>query len=170
MPSWSGIRKKLEEDYLCHALRGRIQYFVTRYRESHDRKEGRVAILLDGKELLKSDSFDFGDKYYRNWHKLWQNASSENSDISDVFFHACEGAVNDGCIDPKRFYDAFYIYDNQSIEESLSSTNALVRVFALLDRRVGKRRLLAIADKMEDERPWVQVFYFLRLEAEKIEL
>ena len=170
MPSWSGIRKKLEENYLCHALRGRIQYFVTRYRESHDSDEGRVAILLDGKEILQSNSFDFGDNYYRKWHELQKNASSENLDISNIFFHACEGAVTEGCIDPTRFYDAFYIYDNQSIEESLASSNALVRIFALLDRRVGKRRLLTLADKMEYERPWVQVFYFLRLEAEKIKL
>lgn len=169
MPSWSGIRKKLEEDYLCNALRGRIQYFVTRYRESHDSNKGRVAILLDGKEILHSNSFDFGNIYYRKWHELRKNISLENLDISDIFFRACEGSVNEGCIDPNRFYDAFYIYDNQSIEESLSSSNALVRVFALLDRRVGKRRLLAIADEMESELPWVQVFYFLRLEAEKIE-
>lgn len=27
LSSWSGIRRKLEQDYLCPALRGRIQYF-----------------------------------------------------------------------------------------------------------------------------------------------
>ncbi len=43
MPTWSGTRKKLETDYLCPALRGRVRYFATTYRESHDR-EGRAAI------------------------------------------------------------------------------------------------------------------------------
>ena len=37
---------------------------------------------------------------------------------------------------------AFGILDNQSIEKSLVSENPLVRIFALLDRRLGKRRLL----------------------------
>ena len=29
MSTWSGIRNKLENDYLCPALRGHIQYFAT---------------------------------------------------------------------------------------------------------------------------------------------
>ena len=31
MSTWSGIRNKLENDYLCPALRGHIQYFATSY-------------------------------------------------------------------------------------------------------------------------------------------
>ena len=31
MSTWSGIRNKLESDYLCPALRGHIQYFATSY-------------------------------------------------------------------------------------------------------------------------------------------
>lgn len=27
MPTWNGTRKKLETDYLCPALRGRVRYF-----------------------------------------------------------------------------------------------------------------------------------------------
>ena len=51
MATWSGIRNKLEKDYLAESLRGRIKYFATTYRKSHD-KEGRAAILLDGKEII----------------------------------------------------------------------------------------------------------------------
>ena len=41
--TWSGIRNKLENDYLCPALRGHIQYFATSYSKSADH-EGRAAI------------------------------------------------------------------------------------------------------------------------------
>lgn len=51
--SWSSMRKKLEQENICEALNGRIQYFATRYRESHD-LEGRVAIRLDGQEVFRS--------------------------------------------------------------------------------------------------------------------
>lgn len=61
---------------------------------------------------------------------------------------------------PEEVY-AFQIFDNQSIEESLNSGNPLVRILALLDGRVGKRRLLALGSKMEQELPWVRVFYIL---------
>lgn len=42
------------------------------------------------------------------------------------------------------FYDYFSKFDNQSIEKSLSSENAIVRMLAILDRRVGKRRIISI--------------------------
>ena len=56
--TWSGIRNKLENDYLCPALRGHIQYFATSYSKSADH-EGRAAIRMDGVCLLyTSDAAD----------------------------------------------------------------------------------------------------------------
>lgn len=51
--TWSGIRNKLENDYLCPALRGHIQYFATSYSKSADH-EGRAAIRMDGVEVLRA--------------------------------------------------------------------------------------------------------------------
>ena len=53
MSTWSGIRNKLESDYLCPALRGHIQYFATSYSKSADH-EGRAAIRVDGVEVLRT--------------------------------------------------------------------------------------------------------------------
>lgn len=163
MATWTGIRKKLEEDYLCPALRGRIRYLVTRYRESHD-QEGRVAILLDGEEVLKSSYITYISNFYHRWNGLRQNTSAK--DAAADFKHVRDSVINDGCFDRRHFYDAFQIFDNQSIEESLDSSNPLVRILALLDRRVGKRRLTVLESNMEQELPWVRVFYHVRLEAE----
>ena len=52
MSTWSGIRNKLESDYLCPALRSHIQYFATSYSKSADH-EGRAAIRVDGVEVLR---------------------------------------------------------------------------------------------------------------------
>ena len=49
MSTWSGIRNKLESDYLCPALRGHIQYFATSYSKSADH-EGRAAIRMGAKK------------------------------------------------------------------------------------------------------------------------
>ena len=59
--TWSGMRKKLEQEYLADCLKGRIQYYVTAYRKSAD-EEGRAAIRLDGKEILKGS-------YFNMWHR-----------------------------------------------------------------------------------------------------
>ena len=42
----------------------------------------------------------------------------------------------------------------------------LVRILALLDRRLGKRRLLTLEESMEQELDWVRVFYVIRMQAE----
>lgn len=61
----------------------------------------------------------------------------------------------------------FAIFDNQSIEKSLICENPLVRIFALLDRRLGKCRLLALEETIEQELPWVlRAFYVIRMQAE----
>ena len=75
-------------------------------------------------------------------------------------------ALEQGTFDHKVFYEAFGIFDNQSIENSLVSENPLVRIFALLDRRLGKRRLLALEESMEQELDWVRAFYVTRMQAE----
>ena len=57
-------------------------------------------------------------------------------------------------------------YHIESIEQSLVSENPLVRIFSLLDRRLGKRRLLALEESMEQELDWVRAFYVTRMQAE----
>ena len=162
MATWSGIKNKLENDYLCPALRGHIQYFVTRYHEAHD-QEGRAAIRLDGEEVLRSDHYDYQENYWNRFNQLRADLTEK-----DDYQLAYEGTLNDGCFDQRVFYNAFHLFDNQSIEESINSDNPLVRVFALLDRRLGKRRLLAMKEKMEQELPWVRAFYVIHMQAEEL--
>lgn len=50
-----------------------------------------------------------------------------------------------------------------SIEESLESNDILLNILALVYRRVGKKRLLNMAEKMKLKHPIVQYFYELRL-------
>ena len=158
MPTWSGIRKKLETDYLCPALRGRVRYFATTYRESHD-QEGRAAILVDGGEILKSNYFEYDGSFWSMYYRLGKDASV----IKQI-------VLNRGLFDQRIFYTAFQEFDNQSIESSLASKTPLVRIFALLDRRRGKRRLAALEDVMEKELDWVRPFYRLRMKAEGLRL
>ena len=61
MSTWSGIRKRMESEYLAESLRGHISYFATSYSKSPDH-EGRAAIRYDGKEVIKGG-------YYQNWTK-----------------------------------------------------------------------------------------------------
>ena len=162
MYSWSSIRRKLENEYLALSLRGRIQYFVTRYKFSHD-QEGRAAILLDGEEVLRGN-------YYNKFFKfdLFPRDEKYLSRIRNEYSYIDEVALELGCFDQRSFYLSFKEFDNQSIEDSLKSDNLLVRIFAILDRRIGKRRLVKMRNEIENEPEIFQFFYNVRVEAEQI--
>ncbi len=117
---------------------GHIQYFATSYWESHD-QTGRAAIRLDGVEVLRSNYYAYEQNYWNRYQALRREGVGED-DPKAPFRLAHEGTLNDGCFDNGFFYEAFHEFDNQSIEKSLVSENPLVRVFALLDRRLGKLR------------------------------
>ncbi len=166
MPTWSRTRKKLEEDYLCPALRGRVRYFAATYRESHDR-EGRAAILVDGAEVLKSSYYEYAPAFWKLQSDL---RNLEGEEWREAALKAGQIVLDDGLFDQRDFYAAFQEFDNQSIEASLASEHPIVRIFALLDRRLGKRRLAALEKAMEQELDWVRPFYRLRMEAEWLKL
>lgn len=63
--SWSAMRKVLEEEYICDALRGRVRYFVTRYRLIDD--IGAVAIYVDGERLKWFRRAEFPNNYFTRY-------------------------------------------------------------------------------------------------------
>ncbi len=163
MPAWSKIRKKLEQDYLADSLKGRITYFSTSYSYAPDHI-GRAAIRLDGREILKSDYIHLHNLQWKSYKEISDN--NEHSDISDVWAKSWIEAIKKGGFDNQWFYYSFNEYDNQSIEISLQSENTLVRIFAVLDRRVGKRRLKELSELWADEQEFLLLFLKIRMQAE----
>lgn len=164
MATWSGIRKKLESEYLSKSLQGHIQYYATTYSRSHDH-EGRAAIRYDGKEIIKGC-------YWYNWTKAGQFPKDEKYErrMREENAFTDDTALKLGVFDQRSFYAAFQEFDQQSIEKSLKSENLIVRIFAVLDRRVGKRRLLMMKDTIEQEPNTFKEFYAIRARAEGIKL
>ena len=156
------MRNKLEQDYLAASLRGHIQYFATTYRGERDH-EGRAAIRYDGKEIIQGC-------YWNNWMKAHLFPKDEKYERRMLVENAYmdDTALKLGVFDQRCFYAAFREFDNQSIEKSLESEDLLVRIFAVLDRRVGKRRLKAMKDTIINEPEVLREFYAIRAGAEDI--
>ncbi len=161
MATWSGIRKKLETEYLAQNLQGHIQYYATSYSRSPDH-EGRAAIRYDGKEIIKGC-------YWNNWakadmfpqdEKYEKRMKVENAYMDDT-------AIKLGIFDQRCFYNAFAEFDNQDIEASLKSENLIVKIFAVLDRRVGKRRLRIMKETIMEEPDTFQEFYAIRAKSRR---
>lgn len=170
MHTWSKIRFKLEKEYLAPSLRGRIQYYAVSYSKSPDHN-GRAAVRFDGREILASGYWDAYSAFYEAFR---ENTKGSDPLDNERYREACRksnlSAIEKGAFDENDFYRAFDEFDNQSIEKSLESENALVRMFAMLDRRIGKRRLEKLAEKIEHEPAWLVRFFRIRLEAEGVAL
>lgn len=157
--SWSALNKQLT-GLLCGPLKNRLSYFLTRYHKVHD-SYGRAAIRLDGRELV---CFSWIEMYHQenDLHTVWEETGVWDHDDPKLKKKWDENATY--C--DMDFLSAATAFLNTPIEEALYSDNYIFRIFAILDRRVGKRTLRKIADA-EDYRSypaWVKQFYELRLE------
>ncbi len=159
--SWSGMRKYLEKEMLADSLKGRIRYGCTKYICMEGSRIFEVCI--DDKqvkrfswETLQTYLKENGDnEYERSWCQLWYYVRDNSVESRDVYVD----------ID---FCDALTEYRNQDIKISLQSNNPIVRMFAILDRRVGKRTLEKLKESVAEQPEWLKRFYLLRLEAENI--
>ena len=156
MATGSGIRKKLETEYLAQSLQGHIQYYATSYSRSPDH-EGRAAIRYDGNEIIKGC-------YWNNWmkadlfpgdEKYKKRMEVENAHMDDTALRL-------------SVFNAFAEFDDQDIEMSLNSANLIVRIFAVLDRRVGKRRLTLMKKTIQEKSDTFQEFFAIRAKAEEL--
>ena len=65
-------------------------------------------------------------------------------------------------------YYIHYYLNVLSADESLTNDNYFIRLLAILDKRVGKRRLRPLLDNIENEPEWFRKWIRLRCEAEGI--
>ena len=79
---------------------------------------------------------------------------------------AYDELASEGRLNQYTFYNSLDEYCNNSIDSSLSSDNILIRCLAMLDARLGKRRLKTL-DLSEESKKVIE-FYKIRCECEKL--
>ena len=169
--SWSGMRKYLEQEMLAESLRGRVRYGCTTYVGMDGCRIFEVCI---DNEQVKRFSWETVNTYFIDnglktppdpmkvamgiqeyWHDYWR--------LLDEIPMQSRTEYTD-----REFCDALEEYRRQSVQDSINSENPLIRMFAVLDRRIGKRTLRAVKDTVESQPEWLKKFYRLRLDAEKV--
>ena len=138
--SWSNLKKQMN-DLLCESLKDKITYFYTSYHEVHN-AYGRATINYCKKEIAA--------------FKTANEVATKEKWMPNCIL--CEA----------DFIHSLTIYLKTDIATSLSSDNYLLRVFAYMDRRVGKRTLIKIKDEVDALPEWVKQFYRIRCEADGI--
>lgn len=165
--SWSGMRKYLEKEMISKALKGRIRYGCTAYVGMDGCRIFEVCI--DGVQT-KRFSWETVNTYFIN------NGYTENKAPSGIGEYWAEfwSLLDKYPINQRTEYTdeefcvALEQYRNQDIKDSIRSANPLVRMFAVLDYRIGKRTLVKLKTLVKEQPVWLQQFYILRLSAEQI--
>ena len=165
--SWSGMRKYLEQEMLAESLKGRIRYGCTAYVGMDGCHIFEVCI---DNEQIKRFSWETVNSYFIDsgytsnknpsgvgeyWAEFWS--------LLDKFPISNRTEYTD-----EEFCDALEKYRSQDIQESMYSNNPIIRMFAVLDRRVGKRTLIKEKEAINEQPIWLKRFYQLRLTAEGI--
>lgn len=158
--SWSDLQKQLNER-LCPELRGRVSYFLTRYHGVHN-AYGRAAVRLDGIELV---CFSWIEQYHQEGAIQEAMRQQPESGFEQVRENLKPGWDRNCTYCEMDFLDAVLRFRSMAIQDALRSENVIIRVLAILDRRVGSRTLRRIATEkaFENEPEWVRQFCELRL-------
>lgn len=168
--SWSGMRKYLEQEMLAPALRGRIRWGCEAYPDMDGKHV--FSLVIDGVVFKR-----FSWETLNAWFLAQGLKSEENAHPQGRRAYWMEFWELKNRIPPKdradytdeEFCDALAAYRNQPIAGSVGSADPLVRMFALLDRRCGKRTLARLAPEMTAQPVWLQALYQLRCAAEGVQ-
>jgi hypothetical protein len=185
--SWSKVKQNLES-FLSPALFGRVEYRATSYRYLPD-KAGICYITVDKKNVMNMSDKTTLIKWYQTEQEI-KNDPDILIPISNEEIEAVRKEIKGNVPEDRLLVIArsrrlseyakellsaqsslsksnFIVVANKflttSIEESIESKDILLNILALVDRRVGKKRLLNMNEKMKLKHPIVQYFYELRL-------
>lgn len=168
---WSKVKKRLDS-FKCDSLKERLQFTVTYYRRAHDQL-GRAFITVDKKEVINMCTITSEAALNRRTYEIKREKHIPYTDWSQesvIWDEAHEWVLDEGIFAQYDFFDAVEESFLLPIEESLKSNNMLIKIFALVDRRVGKRALEKMKQSILCVKEIVQFFYTLRCKAEGIRL
>lgn len=185
--SWSKLKQQLES-FRSPALEGKVEYRATSYRYLPD-KAGLCYLTVDKRNVLNMKDATSGIRWYQTELEI-KNDPSIQIPISQEEIEAIKvetkGAVPEDRLKiiargrkmtghAKELFLAqsalsksnFAVVANQflstSIEQNLECNDILLNILALVDRRVGKKRILNLSETIRVKHPSVQYFYELRL-------
>lgn len=147
---WSKTKQVLESR-LPEDLKGRVKYNYDVYRDGSTEIQV-FSIIVDGEVW-----FHTNPKFWDELYKPHPNCCTANE--MDVIWRSgyvenCYGSAM------KYVHDFLNVL---SIEDSATNENYFIRLLALLDSRLGKRRIRKMAQYIDQEPEWFKKWIRLRL-------
>jgi hypothetical protein len=164
---WSKL-KQLVEQRFADSLNGRVEVHSTRYYSG----EGRGWITVDKHEVADFSTLGFfAQAYQRAKEQAGTDFTDPDAEEQARYYKALreeQAALrNEGALRQADYHRLLWDSLALSIDDASGSEAVLIRALAMLDRRLGKRRLRAFRLR-DNEHPLVRQFYLLRCESEGI--
>lgn len=184
---WNKVKKQLEE-FITPALVGIVEYRASGYRYTKE-KPANCYLTVNKVEILNSKLNSSGITWYENEQDVKNDesiyisvtqeeieavrAKSGNKIPEDRLEIIAKGhkrsqvakdiLVAQQQLSKVDFQKMANTYLTSSVEKCLDSDDIILNVLAIIDRRVGKKRLLKMRDVMRLKHPAVRYCYDLRL-------
>ena len=165
---WSKLNARLGS-LRATSLTGRLEFHSTRYRRANH-AAGRTWITFDGVEVLEFSDIRFEREYYGLVHvmRAMNDPQRESrSGLQAAYEHARNVTSSKGNVARFDFARAAVGFLSMSIDDALASIDPIVRGLAVIDRRIGKRRVATLANASEAH-PIVRTLLQLRCVAEGV--
>ena len=184
--SWSKLKQQLES-FLSPALHGKVEYRAPGYRYLPD-KSGICYISVDKKNVLNMSDKTNPIRWYQTELEAKNDPDIQipiNIEDIEAVRKATKGPVPEerlivmarsrkstehakellsaqAALSKSSFMAQANRFLTSPIEESIESNDIVLNILALVDKRVGKKRILGMSEKMKLKHPIVQYFYELR--------
>ena len=165
--TWSGLKHEIESRF-ADAVRGKVHLYSTRYGQPGRKSmDGRGWITYRGEEVASFDTALSRQNFGAYYHEATRTPYKGHPAV------AGEERMPGRTVEPGEFsrfdlHESCWTMLDLPIDEALTSENPLIRALAVLDRRVGKRRLRSFIGA--DHHPLVQRLLDIRLREEGIAL
>ena len=159
---WSKTKWALEQR-LAECLKGRVSYSYTAKRVNHKPwgMDMWVMYIYVDKEIWLATNPNYYDELGNRERFNTNKNDAVNQTIRET------GLVKTGWIMADDVMAFIHQYLNVlSVDESLTNDNYFIRLLAVLDGRIGKRRLRPLLDNIDNEPEWFRKWIRLRCEAE----
>ena len=152
--AWSRLKSRWRE-LLAPSIAGRVDVHMAGYRNAYERR-GRAWLTVDGEEVASFCEFEH--------ENAWREESRRETPPGRFTSVAWEKIHAAGHRHKRELLDSLGICIGSPIDQLLASDEFLVRALAMLDRRLGKRRLAQLDPKAEH--PLVARLFNLRCASE----
>jgi hypothetical protein len=171
---WSKLKKQTESNF-ASSVSGRVEVKSTRYHNAHD-QTGRGYITIDGKDVYNFCTLTQMKEEFKTSNEIREisgNTDFRNKDHQKGYYQAYKEARRilhkKGIYSQEEFYKSLKEFHTLSIDKAINSENLIIKCLALLDKRLGKRKLVNMSIETLDH-PILKRIYIFRCNAEKINI